>query len=130
MIVTSAKYINSNRTVVEAVIDGEQVFVPKDQGNSHYKAVADWVKAGNTISPAQAVVPDRLSRRKFKMQLEISGLTNAVEAWIDAQPKLIKIAFRESGEFVRTDAMLQKGFTDLGFTQAQIDAFFTAGDAL
>jgi hypothetical protein len=77
-----------------------------------------------------AVVPNVVSRRQFKMQLAIAGLSTQVSAWVSAQPELVQIAFDESGSFNRDDEMLVRGFTALGFTADQVDAFFTAASQL
>jgi hypothetical protein len=80
--------------------------------------------------PPAPRVPVRVSSRQFFLQLETDGLSDLVEGWISAQPLSIQIAFERSGSFIRDDVMLQKGFDDLGFTPAQIDAFFTSAAAL
>ncbi|KRA00476.1 hypothetical protein ASD64_01250 [Mesorhizobium sp. Root157] len=74
----------------------------------------------------EVVVPDRVTSRQFKMQLEIAGLTSAVEGWIASQETLVQIAYNNSGTFVRDEPMMVAGMTALGFTSEQIDAFFTA----
>jgi hypothetical protein len=38
--------------------------------------------------------------------------------------------FNSSGTFLRTEPMMQTGFTALGFTSDQIDAFYVAAAAL
>ena len=55
--ITSAQYVESEWQAgtnigVNAVIDGETLFVPIDNGNRHYKALLDWVAEGNTITDA------------------------------------------------------------------------------
>jgi hypothetical protein len=52
MIVTSAKYGNENKTMIDATIDGQEMFVPLDPANRHYAAILEWVDAGNTIAAA------------------------------------------------------------------------------
>lgn len=74
--------------------------------------------------------PDSVSRRQFKLQLEVSGLTEPVNGWVAAQPALVQIAFAESGTFMRSDPMLQQGFAGLGYSPAQVDAFFLAASLL
>lgn len=74
--------------------------------------------------------PDRVSARQFKLQLLAAGLLDAVEAWIGTQDQAVQIAYANSATFVRTDPMMQAGFADLGFTEQQIDAFFTAASEL
>ncbi|RWM29605.1 MAG: hypothetical protein EOR74_06890 [Mesorhizobium sp.] len=75
-------------------------------------------------------IPDRVSARQFKLQLLASDLLDEVEAWINAQPLAVKIAYDNSGDFVRTEPMMQSGFAALGFTSEQIDAFFIAAAGL
>ena len=52
MIVTSAKYGNENKTMIDATIDGQEMFVPLDPANRHYEAILEWVADGNTIEAA------------------------------------------------------------------------------
>jgi len=56
MIVTSAQYyrdIDDTRNEgISAVIDGETLNVPMDNGNVHYQAILEWVADGNTIQDA------------------------------------------------------------------------------
>lgn len=75
-------------------------------------------------------IPDRVSSRQFKMQLQIDGLLASVESWIDAQDELVQIAYHNSGTFVRDEPMMTAGFAALGFTENQIDQFFTDAGAL
>ncbi|WP_395449964.1 hypothetical protein ACHMW7_09205 [Aminobacter sp. UC22_36] len=84
-----------------------------------------------SIRPAPSPpVPDVVSSRQFKMQLEIDGLTVPVEGWVSSQPKLIQIAYVESKTFNRDDTMLQSGFAALGYSSARVDGFFTAASKL
>lgn len=75
-------------------------------------------------------VPGTVSARQFRMQLRISGLRDAVVAWIATQDGLTQDAFEYSGTFERSSPMMQAGFTALGFTGEQGDAFFVAAAAL
>ena len=104
---------------------------PEQHGKDIYAAI---IAAGN-IAPyvppePVVVVPDSVSSRQFMMQLSISGLTAQVGAWVAAQDELVQIAFAKSGSFLRSEPMMQTGFTALGFTPEQIDAFFTAAALL
>ena len=95
----------------------------------HAAAIAGTVKP--YIAPqAVTVIPESVSARQFKLQLEIQGLTLSVETWVAAQSKLVRIAYANSGRFDRNEPMLQAGFAALGFSQAQLDAFYTAAAAL
>lgn len=77
-----------------------------------------------------AIVPDRVTARQFKLQLLAAGLIDDVEAWIATQPRAVQIAYEYSGTFVRDEPMMQAGFAALGFTEQQVDDFFTAAAAL
>jgi hypothetical protein len=91
-----------------------------------------WYFEGQQISivPQPEVIPDRVTARQFKMQLEKDGLLGSVEAWVGQQAKLVQIAFNNSSTFVRDEPMMQAGFAALGFQSPQIDAFFKAAFAL
>lgn len=82
------------------------------------------------VVPVPPVVPDEVTRRQFKLQLEISGLATVVAGWVASKPKLVQISFNESGSFKRSEPMMQDGFQALGYTTSQIDAFFTAASLL
>ena len=56
MNITSAKYIanlQGNNDSIEAVIDGITMSVPLEIGNTHYRAILEWVDDGNVITPAE-----------------------------------------------------------------------------
>ena len=98
------------------------------------KAVFAAAKKGDVapyVEPDPVVyVPERITARQFKLQLEISGLTSTVEGWVSQQTKLVQIAYANSGTFVRSEPMMVAGFAALGFSEAEGDAFFLAADAL
>ena len=54
MEVTSAKYqsFDGENVCITAVINGKTYLVPIDTDNTHYQAIQEWVKAGNTIEEA------------------------------------------------------------------------------
>ena len=76
------------------------------------------------------IVPERVTSRQFKLQLLAAGLLDQVEAWVGQQEQAVQIAYANSGTFLRTEPMMQTGFTALGFTSDQIDAFYVAAAAL
>jgi len=100
----------------------------EELGKTLYAEVAKG-EVGEYVPPPE-VIPDRVTSRQFKMQLEKDGLLSSVEAWIGQQSKLVQIAYANSGTFVRTEPMMQAGFAALGFQSAQIDAFFKTASAL
>jgi hypothetical protein len=76
------------------------------------------------------VIPDRVTARQFGLQLIALGLKSQVDAWIATQDASTQWAYEKSSTFVRTDEMMQNGFTALGFTPQQIDDFFLAASLL
>ena len=78
----------------------------------------------------EPIIPDRVTRRQFRLQLIDAGLLEQVEEWIATQNARTQAAYADSGTFLRTDEMLQQGFTGLGFSEEQIDAFFTSAASL
>ena len=57
MNITAAKYYRSpelsgDPSSIKATIDGQELFVPIDTNNTHYKAIQAWVADGNTIETA------------------------------------------------------------------------------
>lgn len=96
--------------------------VPLKPSADHEWQDGKWVY----VEPPPPPIPDRVTSRQFKMQLAILGLKASVDGWIASQSELVRIAYENSGTFVRTEPMMQAGFTALGFTPEQIDAFFTA----
>ena len=57
MNITSAQYTSSEgqtNYAIKAVIDGDTVFVPINEGNRHYQAILEWAKdGGNSIQDAE-----------------------------------------------------------------------------
>lgn len=82
------------------------------------------------VSDPVAHVPDRVTARQFKLQLLAIGQYDDVQAWVGQQDQAVQIAFEYSGTFLRTEPMMQAGFSAMGFTAEQIDAFFIAADQL
>jgi len=51
--ITSAEYVlDTNNTIIKAVIDGVEIFLSADPANRHYAAILEWVAEGNTIADA------------------------------------------------------------------------------
>ncbi len=106
--------------------------VPLKPGSDYEWQDGAWVYVQPPVE-----VPDRVSARRFKLQMlepiepgYPDGIIDMVEAWIASQSRAVQISYEDSQEFVRTEPMMQAGFAALGFTEQQIDAFFTAAAAL
>ena len=96
--------------------------VPLKPSADHEWQDGEWVY----VEPPPPPIPDRVTARQFKLALLQAGLLASVEGWINSQSQAVQIAYNNSGTFVRGEPMMQAGFTALGFTPEQIDAFFTA----
>lgn len=120
------------------IVDGKRVWsskaaayvdkLPENIGFTHIASeeeltdvLAVYGLAGPTVR-----IPDRVSARRFKLQLLAEGLLEQVEAWIATQGRAIQLAYDNSNEFDRDEPMMQAGFRALGFPPEQIDAFFSA----
>jgi len=115
--------------IVDGIVDVVR-FTPKDGYTEAPETVFGGFSYANgqfatpTKEQSLPVIPSTVSARQFKLQLEIQGLTLAVETWVSAQSKLVRIAYANSGRFDRNEPMLQAGFKALGFTGAALDAFY------
>lgn len=78
----------------------------------------------------EVAIPDVVSSRQFKLGLLAAGLLDQVEGWVATQDRAVQIAYHNSATFVRSEPMMQQGFTGLGFTEEQIDAFFVQAGAI
>lgn len=146
-----ARYTEAGQ--ISAIIDGMECSFPDDvteqqvrdpetdeltgetirvSANPQRQKVLDWEAEGNTIEPysAPATIPDRVSRRQFRLQLIDARLLATVEGWIATQDDRTKAAYADSGTFLRSDEMLQQGFAALAFTSEQVDNFFTVAATL
>lgn len=120
------------------VVDGKRVWsskaaayvdkLPENVGFTRIAAeeeLTDVLAVYGLVGPTVRI-PDRVSARRFKLQLLAEGLLEQVEAWIATQGKAIQLAYDNSNEFDRDEPMMQAGFRALGFPPEQIDAFFSA----
>ncbi|WP_431321682.1 hypothetical protein [Rhizobium sp. YTU87027] len=108
--------------IVEAVTALPDGWVAEELPADDPELVAAFTLPGSPITSVSA--------RQFKLQLLASGLLNQVDAWIATQSKAVQIAYEYSGTFVRTEPMMAAGFAAMGFTEEQVDAFFTAASNL
>lgn len=124
-----------------AIVLGHVRFTVSEDGN--IRSFADNQGEGELVEGTQREeieslatsfpdpAPERVSSRQFKLQMLEpilpnfpNGIYEQVGTWIHSQEKAIQIAYENSSTFVRTDEMMQVGFTALGFTEEQIDKFF------
>lgn len=98
--------------------------LPDGQGFTRIASEAELTDVLAVYGLFGPLPPDRVTSRQFKMQLSIAGLLPAVEAWIETQGDLVRIAYANSGTFVRSEPMMHAGMVSLGFSDEQIDEFF------
>jgi hypothetical protein len=121
--------LNTPLVRLEQEIGGSITIVYWDVSLAAPEPTADDI-ATALASPTPVVVPTSVSARQFKLQLLAAGLIDEVETWVKSQSRAIQIAYQNSGSFMRTDPMMAPGFSALGFTDAQVDAFYIAAGAL
>ena len=81
--IASAQYTDSGMIHV-TLADGRELDVPDDLANRHRRWVAQWVSAGNAITPADPPVP--LTRRqKIRRDPDFPKPAEFVEAFIDCR---------------------------------------------
>jgi hypothetical protein len=81
MAVESAKFLESGD--IQAVIDGQTVFVPNNPANRMRQQISEWEAEGNTITPwtpPPLPVPESISDRQFFQQLAIMDIISQAEA--------------------------------------------------
>lgn len=124
---------------IEAVIDGETVFVPDDMANRHRQMVAEWEAAGNTIpayEPPPPPLPAPLTARQLRLGLVLNGLSldqvaAAIDAIEDPQDRNVaRIEWEYASSFERTHPLLESVGAALGLTPGQIDTMWQGALAL
>ena len=114
------------KAVVEFTVPEGKVIT----GPASYSVESGEVIETYPVSDPVVHVPDRVTARQFKLQLLAIGQYDEVQAWVGQQTQDVQIAFEYSGTFLRTEPMMQSGFSAMGFTEEQIDAFFVAAEHL
>ncbi|MBX5082175.1 hypothetical protein HJB56_05160 [Rhizobium lentis] len=71
-----------------------------------------------------------VSARQFRLQLRRAKLIDQVKAWVSLQDEETQDAFEYSRDFVKDSPMMMAGFEAMGFSAAEVDAFFQAAAAL
>jgi hypothetical protein len=131
--ITSVQYTTADGDYVRvSFADGDETFFPWPVSGWRSGEIDTFLGGSSPDAYASppAIIPTSISRRQFKMQLEIDGLTASVDTWVASQSALTQIAYNEAGSFSRDDTMLQGGFSALGFDDATVDAFFLAASQL
>lgn len=75
-------------------------------------------------------VVESVSARQFKLQLLAQDLLDDADAWVATQDRATQISYEYATIFVKSDPMMQAAFNEMGFTEQQVDDFYTAASAL
>ncbi|SDP47039.1 hypothetical protein SAMN05428967_2263 [Phyllobacterium sp. YR620] len=126
----SAAYDNPEEIIPASAIEISEEQFSDLYTNFQTRKLVDGEVVVYTPPPPPPVIPDRVTRRQFRLQLIDAGLLSTVEGWIATQDERTQAAYADSGTFLRSDEMLQTGFAALGFTTEQIDSFFTEAAGL
>ena len=97
-----AEYIDAAETVIRAVIDGQELTVPADPGNRHYRAI---VAAGVTITPytAPPAPPVYVSRYVVVQRLDAAGLLADAHTALEAASLSVRMRWEAATEIAVDD---------------------------
>ncbi|QHW26667.1 hypothetical protein GYN07_21035 [Rhizobium leguminosarum bv. viciae 248] len=110
----------------DGVIDG--VFEQLQEGTAE-----EFLSYDNPELVAHLNEPPKVSSvsaRQFRLMLRRAGLLEQVKAWVAQRDGETQDAFEYSGTFVKDSPMMTAGFAAMGFTQQQVDDFFTSAAQL
>lgn len=88
----------------------------------------DHRSAGEIEAAARAAMKP-VSAHRLLIALEAAGLLDAIESFVQTQPRAVQLAWQRTPEFHRNDPMLTAGATAMGLGEAQIDALFRSAGA-
>lgn len=111
--------------------------IPSDNANSDYQAYIAWLALGNTPQEADAPTTSRITKvtmRQARLALLGAGKLPAVNAAIaamqGAQGEAARIEWEYSQEVQRDRGLVSALGSQLGMTEEQLDALFTAAAAI
>jgi hypothetical protein len=129
--VTSAKYHNEDKTIVEATVDDTVMFVPVGSlgiGGHIPDALNAWLKAGNKIAPYEPPPappsPATITKVQAMIQLHRSGLTESFKAAVSKSPEL-QIWFEHSPTWDESHPRVSQVLKDLGLSDKKLKKFFS-----
>jgi hypothetical protein len=128
-IVTSARYLNAEKTAVIAVVDGTTMTVPLISDGYIPDALNTWLKAGNKIAPyepppAPPPPPPSITKVQGMIQLHRSGLTESFKAAVSKSPEL-QIWFEHSPTWDESHPRVSQVLKDLGLSDKKLKKFFS-----
>ena len=110
---------------------------PLANGNADYEEYKRWLELGNTPQAADVPAPQKITKvtmRQARLALLGAGKLPAVNAAIAAMPgaqgEAARIEWEYSQEVQRDRGLVSALSSQLGMTEEQLDALFTAAAAI
>lgn len=108
--------------------------IPFDAKNFDYQQVQAWLDAGNVLQDPQSPRITKVTMRQARLALLGAGKLPAVNAAIaamqGAQGEAARIEWEYSQEVQRDRGLVSALSSQLGMTEEQLDALFTAAAAI
>lgn len=108
--------------------------IPFDAKNFDYQQVQAWLDAGNVMQDPQSPKITKVTMRQARLALLGAGKLPAVNAAIaamqGAQGEAARIEWEYSQEVQRDRGLVSALSSQLGMTEEQLDALFTAAAAI
>jgi len=121
-----------NSTAVIETATGRTI--PADAGNFDYQQMLAWVDAGGVLQEPQPARITKVTMRQARLALLGAGLLPTVNAAIaamaGAQGEAARIEWEYSQEVQRDRGLVAALGTQLGMTEAQLDALFATAAAI
>lgn len=128
---TGTEYLLADMVVPKAIIAGHtlvQAELPADYAPGRYRWSDGFVRVPDVQQPTE--VPQVLTRRQARRVLLAAGLLDDVEAAVAASDRETQIDWADATEMRRDWPALAAMASQLGMTDAQLDALFVQGAAL
>ncbi len=128
MTYTNSSYANPENTTIRVDISGVTSFVPCAPGNSDYAAIEALVAAGElTIAPyvpPPAPPVTQVTMRQARLALLAADLLDDVDAMVLQADREVKIDWEYATVVDRSSPLVIAIGSQLGLTDAEIDALF------
>lgn len=111
--------------------------IPSDNTNADYKSYLAWMDSGNTPQESDAPTTPRITKvtmRQARLALlgagKLPAVNEAIAAMQGAQGEAARIEWEYSQEVQRDRGLVSALSSQLGMTEEQLDALFTAAAAI
>ena len=108
--------------------------IPFDAKNFDYQQVQAWLDAGNVLQDPQSPKITHVTMRQARLALlgagKLPAVNEAIAAMQGAQGEAARIEWEYSQEVQRDRGLVSALSSELGMTEEQLDALFTAAAAI